>query len=282
MIESVAVGSAGVHIMQAAVAQRGADELVGTLVGPSEQQVRAAFGDREPIAWSFNPILIRTAEHHVLVDAGLLARSDGPVTGMVELLSEAGVPVSAITHVFVTHGHGDHVGGLVDEDGSAVFPNARLVTHSIEYQHWTDGAGSGDSGAVFRAACRPYAQRTDLLGTLNDAPLSETRILQDHGLTISARLLPGHTPGHCGLVLRDGDSVLHLGVDTLHADLQFPQPAWSVKFDTNPELAAQTRQAYLSELAESGRSVVWYHLPFPGIGSVGAGGQGFTWTPAAR
>ncbi len=281
MTRSVAVGTATVHIMQAAEVARGADELAKTLVRASEAEIRNAFGDRSPIAWSFNPVLIQAGDHRILVDAGLRSHSDGPVQGIVDLLSEIGVEPTSVTHIVITHGHGDHVGGLIDYSGLAVFPDAQLLVHQAEHRHWTEDQGSGDAGAMYRAATGPYAERISLFGSAGDEALAEVPLLNGDGISISARVLPGHTPGHCGLVLQADTSVLELGVDALHTDLQIPQPDWSVRFDTNPEMSAQTRKAYCAHLVQQARTVVWYHLPFPGVGDLEASDRGFTWNPSA-
>jgi len=45
-------------------------------------------------------------------------------------------------------------------------------------------------------------------------------------------------------------------------------PSWTVAFDTDPALAADTRKKILNELVENRTRVFAYHLPFPGIGHI--------------
>ncbi|PFQ73584.1 MBL fold metallo-hydrolase, partial [Priestia megaterium] len=59
-----------------------------------------------------------------------------------EGLKAVGYTPEQVTVVALTHLHGDHINGLMEEDGPA-FPNARYVAGEIEYGFWTDTAREG-------------------------------------------------------------------------------------------------------------------------------------------
>ena len=42
-------------------------------------------------------------------------------------LRELGLQFDDITHILITHGHGDHVGAILNERGENNFPNATLM-----------------------------------------------------------------------------------------------------------------------------------------------------------
>ncbi|WP_368750987.1 MBL fold metallo-hydrolase, partial [Klebsiella oxytoca] len=79
-----------------------------------------------------NAYLIRGQGRTILVDAGT-----GGGT-LAASLQAAGVGAEEIDTVLLTHGHPDHIGGLLDAHGAPCFPNARLHLHPLEAEYWQD------------------------------------------------------------------------------------------------------------------------------------------------
>jgi glyoxylase-like metal-dependent hydrolase (beta-lactamase superfamily II) len=93
---------------------------------------------------------------------------------------------------------------------------------------------------------------------------------------------PGHTPGHAALRIQsDKQELVHIFDLAQHLVIMFKNPSWTVAFDTDPAMAADTRKKILNELVENRTRVFAYHLPFPGIGHVAKEGDGFRWIPEA-
>ena len=54
------------------------------------------------------------------------------------LLGAAGYAPEDVDIVVITHGHGDHIAGLV-EAGQPAYPNARYVFGRAEFDYWMKG-----------------------------------------------------------------------------------------------------------------------------------------------
>jgi len=229
----------------------------------------AAFLERHPggsCRWSMNPLLIQTGEHTVLVDTGT---GSGHLNPRVASL----VDPAEVDTLVISHGHGDHIGGLIDADGRLVYPNARYVMHRTEWDQWMapDSAVQADPERATYFA--------DRLGLIK-SKLSFVEDGQEVVSSVTACLTPGHTNGHLALRIEsNGESLVHL-VDAMHAEVQFDHPDWSPRFDTDPVLAARTRQTELERAADEGTLVLLYHLEFPGLGHVVRKGEAFDWQPA--
>src|SRR5258708_2789411 len=96
-----------------------------------EQVAREHNLNPEAINFSINILDVKTGSHVVLVDTGI--REDS----LPDKLKEIGVDAAAVDTVVVTHGHGDHVLGIVDPRGKFLYPNARYTIWKTEYEYWT-------------------------------------------------------------------------------------------------------------------------------------------------
>jgi len=81
--------------------------------------------EKDTVPTSVNGYLINTGSKLVLVDTGA-GGLFGPTLGSLQAnLKAAGYQPEQVDDVLITHMHGDHVGGLV-QDGKLVFPNATI------------------------------------------------------------------------------------------------------------------------------------------------------------
>jgi glyoxylase-like metal-dependent hydrolase (beta-lactamase superfamily II) len=242
------------------------------------------FSDARPEAWqphvSLNAqgnlqlaltcVLVSIGDRRILIDTGYGFLPERPEVGQLgERLRELGVSTDEIDTVVISHPHGDHIGGTTVGRGEA----AQLAFRSARY--WL-----GQADWDYFSTPEMLQQAPHLLDKL--LPLAKAQHLDlaesEREIAPGVRLLPlpGHTPGHMGVAFTGGQEMAIYVGDLVHHPLQIEHPEWSPIFDSLPQLSRQTRRTLVERARRERSLVLSYHLPFPGIGRVGAAG----WEPA--
>jgi len=241
---------------------------------------RASFRSIPPRI-TVNCFLLQTDERLILVDSGC-GSAMGPGLGALGInLRALGIQPGDIDTVLATHLHPDHIGGLVDSNGTAVFPNAELVVHEADLRFW------GDDATLAQAANDQDRSFVQLSRATIAAYRDRTRSLtQGEGLPgISLVPEPGHTPGHSGWLIASGDDSLLIWGDIVHMPgVQFSRPGVGLGFDIDGNQAIATRRRIFDMVATDRLAVAGMHLDFPCFGHVTKAAEGYAfisnvWTP---
>ncbi|MBK7815683.1 MAG: MBL fold metallo-hydrolase [Rhodocyclaceae bacterium] len=225
-----------------------------------------------------NAYLINSGGKLVLVDAGA-AKVLGPKLGqIVTNLKAAGHTPEQVDVVLLTHLHGDHVAGLVDAEGKAVFANAQIWSAKADNDFWL----SEEIAAKAPKEFQPFFKMA------RDAAAPYLKIGQWKTYATDQELLPGiasvaangHTPGHSGYLVGTGEDRLLIWGDIVHNHaVQFARPQVAIEYDNDPKAAVATRKAIFAKAAREKLLVAGMHLPFPGIGHVRKEASGYSWVP---
>lgn len=227
----------------------------------------------EKLVNSYTPAIIDTGSDVIVVDTGIGAAGRARGLGRFrEGLKAVGYTPEQVTVVALTHLHGDHIGGLM-EDGVPAFPNARYVAGEIEYGFWTDKAREGTPAEGGQksvlANVVPFAEKMTFLKD-GDQIVS--------GMT--AMLAPGHTPGHLVFHLEsDGKQLVMTGDTANHYILSVGRPDWEVRFDVDKTQAAKTRRRIFDMIAADRIPFLGFHMPFPAVGFAEKQPEGFRYIP---
>jgi glyoxylase-like metal-dependent hydrolase (beta-lactamase superfamily II) len=252
----------------------------GAFLGLSKDEIKRQLTDNflpvENAVLEQNALVVNTGSHLVLFDTGMgTAKDFGPTTGkLLNSLKQAGIDPKDVDAVVMSHGHIDHLGANVGDDGKSNFPNAQFYIAQSDFDYWTDEKLAGGPLKAFLAqAKKNLLPVRDRIVFIKD----KQEILPG----ITALAAPGHTVGHTVYMISSGGkSMCYIGDLTHHPVLLMEKPLTEFAYDTDPKQSAQTRVRTLNMLAGERIPIVAYHFAWPGFGHVAKQGDGFRYFPA--
>ncbi len=228
-----------------------------------------------------NVILIELGDAAILVDPGFddpdsawaqHAAAQWPgltyTPGLPAALDAIGIRPEQITHLLITHAHGDHFAGVtVERDGRLVarFPNAH---HLLGRADWEDNP----------ARERPDSDLATRLGTIERLGMLDL-VDGDREVVPGVAMVhaPGETPGHSIVRAISGDERFYALGDLFHHPCEFEHPEW-VSAGRDRVAMQASRERLLAEAASSRATLVFAHAPFPPWGRVVSEDAGYRWT----
>ncbi|HKQ16875.1 MAG TPA: MBL fold metallo-hydrolase [Steroidobacteraceae bacterium] len=246
-------------------------------VGQKPEEVAAVLSaaglPADHLELSLQPLLVRTADRVMLFDTGAGGNMGATAGKLAASMAAAGVAPATVTDVFISHSHGDHVGGLLNATGALAFPNATIHISAPEWAFLkgmtaaqAQGAGVGQHAKLIAAITPKVAAFEPGADLIPEA--------------VKAVDIKGHTPGHSGYMIRSKNkSVFYVGDTVHHFVVSTHKPEWTCGFDTDTATSQASRKAVLGAAAAKGQLIYAYHFPFPGVGKVKSQGTGFVWVP---
>lgn len=186
--------------------------------------------------------LLQSKEGPILFDAGLGQADSRLIAGLASI----GIAPEDVKYIYLTHFHGDHIGGLMKED-TAVFPHAEIYASQLEYDAWMAMPDEKKSQVV--RTMDAYKDRLHLFGFGDTLPGG-----------VAAIEAIGHTPGH---TVYQAGKLLVVG-DLMHGTaLQLPHPEFCASYDMEPGQAVKTRREVLDYARKNALTMAGMHFPAP-------------------
>lgn len=207
---------------------------------------------------NFGCYLITDGDRSIMIDAGIgdIAQ-EGMVAGLMpEAVDALGIPRESVETVVYTHMHYDHIGGS-RRDGRIVFPNARHVFHTKEWDFWK--GSESEMAPAARQIMQPLFE-ADVVDFID----RDTEILS--GVTAVESF--GHTPGHLTVSIISNGTRTLIGGDVSNHPFQVEHPHWSLPVDNDPVMAGNTRDRVFEEIKDGDVTFVAGHYPMPGVGKI--------------
>ena len=214
----------------------------------------------DQLSLSIQPLIVRTTDKVLLFDTGAAATMGDFGGKLPATMAAAGIDPASVTDIFISHDHGDHVGGLVNAEGALAFPNAAVHMSAPQWEAMQKNPQLAPIVTAVTPKIAAFAPGADLVPG------------------VKAIDIQGHTPGHSGYLITSGDAtVAFLGDMAHHSVISVQRPDWTLAFDGDAPTAQASRKKFLEEWAASGQRIFAPHFPFPGIGKVEKQGDNIVW-----
>jgi glyoxylase-like metal-dependent hydrolase (beta-lactamase superfamily II) len=223
--------------------------------------------------FSIQPLLVHAGSLLLLFDTGAGSYFGEIAGNLAGAMAAAGEHPASVTDIFISHAHGDHVGGLLTPAGALAFPNATIHMSMTEWKFLSDMSAENAKNvgipdvtallAAIRTKVVPFETGADLLPGI-----------------VKAIEVKGHTPGHTAYLIGSSPNTLLVFGDAMHSYVvSVRKPAWKVAFDTDQQAGAASRTALVTQVAKSGQRLYAEHFPFPGVGKIVKQKNDYAWVP---
>jgi glyoxylase-like metal-dependent hydrolase (beta-lactamase superfamily II) len=196
-------------------------------------------------------------------------------TSYLEDMTAAGYPPESIDYVLCTHLHLDHVGWNTRRDNGKWVPTFPKASYLMD-QKELDLFGNIDPNAeedfmqvqrrVYEDSVKPVMDAGLAKAVSGPAPVCE-------GVRLIAT--PGHTPGHCSVIIESKGETAMITGDFIHHPIQFNDPGLVSPFDVDNDAAVATRRRVFGEYADTPTLIIGTHFAGPTAGKLVRDGDGY-------
>jgi glyoxylase-like metal-dependent hydrolase (beta-lactamase superfamily II) len=215
--------------------------------------------DNNMCTWALRLLLIDTGDRKILVDTGMGDKQSEKFFGYYYMnghhslsqgLAEHGFTTDAITDVFLTHLHFDHVGGAVEKTAEGklqpTFKNARYWTNKRHWQ-WATQPNPREKASFLAENLQPLEES----GQLNFIDTPQEDGIIDTPLGFKVLLVSGHTEAQMlPLIEHQGKTMVYCA-DLLPSTGHIPLP-YVMGYDVRPLVTLKEKAPFLKEATEKG------------------------------
>lgn len=221
-----------------------------------------------------NALLVDTREKKVLIDTGR------GTDQLLESLAEAGIDPSDIDMVVITHGDGDHIGGIQH------FLDAEFIVPQHAWDLWTSPEGFQQMIDEFVKVFEPMVPPDRMVKALAGRKMYGQEMLpvlqpQMHMLADEEEFLsgfrfvstPGHRSDHFAVEIQsEGQTLLHVS-DAFRHCFQATHPEWYSTYDSHPEQMTESVKKIVERGKQQNALFFAAHLTFPGLAKIEEDGE---------
>ena len=199
---------------------------------------------QEGIPSSVSTFLLEKGGKLILFDTG----NGAPDSHLARKLAYLNTSPENIRYIYLTHFHGDHIGGMMRGD-TVVFPNAEVYASKAEYEAWMQMPK--EQNALVVKTMEAYKDRLHLFEFGDTLPGG-----------VVALDAAGHTPGHtayrAGQFLIVGDLMHGVALQREHPDI-------CASFDMDKGASATARKRIMQYAEDNDLRMAGMHFPAPGF-----------------
>lgn len=237
-METIQVGSVNVTWIQDNAGDR---PMARSLFPDAGDALIDSLSLRDGVPSTVSVFVVKTDSVVILFDTGLGAADSRLQAGLKSL----GMEPADVRYLYLTHMHGDHIGGMLTAEGEVVFPNAEVYVSKPEHDYWMTASSNPRAAKTLEA----YRNKLHLFAFGDTLPGGA-----------AAMEAVGHTPGHTvfqvGRLLVVGDLFHGLA-------LQLAHPEICATYDTDKEKAVETRKRFIRYAQENELTMAGMHMPAP-------------------
>jgi glyoxylase-like metal-dependent hydrolase (beta-lactamase superfamily II) len=197
----------------------------------------------------------------------------------MESMVAAGLDPKVVKTILISHLHGDHIYGLMNNDTNAqVFPDAEIVVPASELNWWTrPEVEAMDLGPTRVGLARRI--RATVTTWKNVRPFEgEPELLPG----VRAVPAPGHSPGMVAHLVSSGGKQFLISADVVNlAPHISTNPNWQLSIDQDPQMAAETRRKIFDRAVADNLMISGTHWLMPNVGRLAKDGNGYAFTVEA-